>query len=370
MNRIVSACFALAFSLANPAFVGIALAEVSIDELIAEADLREGPVATRDLDRWEPPGKIIIRGSTDLAAELQRQFPGVEFDSVTSVEKAASAVADADAVIGFCNEEVVSAANRLVWVQVGSAGVERCMATAAIADGTVLLTNMQKMSSPVIGEHAIALMLSLARGLPQQAKAMSSGEWNRRIGDDLGMISVEGRTVLIVGLGGIGKAAAKRASALGMRVVATRNSSREGPDYVDYVGLSDELLDLASEADVVINALPLTPNTRGIFNATFFDAAKRGIIFVNVARGGSVVTDDLVAALKHGRVASAGLDVTDPEPLPTDHELWQLPNVIITPHIAWYGSTGERERALVKENVRRFVAGDALLNVVDPERGY
>ena len=199
---------------------------------------------------------------------------------------------------------------------------------------------------------------------------MKSGEWNRRYGDELGMISLDGKTVLVVGLGGIGKAVAKRSSGLGMRVVATRNSSREGPDYVDYVGLSDELFELAGQADVIVNALPLTPQTRGLFNAEFFDAAKKGHLFINVARGGSVVTDDLVAALRDGRVGGAGLDVTDPEPLPADHELWQMDNVIITPHIAWYGSKGERERALAAENLRRFIAGDALLNVVDPERGY
>jgi phosphoglycerate dehydrogenase-like enzyme len=347
-----------------------ALAETAIERLIDEAGLRAGPVAMRDSARWRAPGKIVVRGSPDLVARLKQTFPDVDFVSVDSSEEAARAVVDADAVIGFCNATVVDAGGRLAWVQIGSAGVERCMGTASIANGSVVLTNMQKMSSPVIGEHAVAMMLSLARGLPQQAKAMQHGAWNRRIGDELGIISVEGRTVLVVGLGGIGKAAAMRAAALGMRVVATRNSSREGPDYVDYVGLPDELLELASKADVVINALPLTPETRGVFNESFFDAAKRGIIFINVARGGSVVTDDLVAALKDGRVASAGLDVTDPEPLPAEHELWQLPNVIITPHIAWYGSTGERERILAYENVRRFIAGDALLNVVDPERGY
>ena len=133
--------------------------------------------------------------------------------------------------------------------------------------------------------------------------------------------------------------------------------------------MSPELHDLAAQADVIVNALPLTPRTRGLFDREFFDAAKRGHLFINVARGGSVVTDDLVAALEDGRVGGAGLDVTDPEPLPSGHPLWQMDNVIITPHIAWYGSTGERERALAAENLRRFIAGDALLNVVDPSRG-
>jgi phosphoglycerate dehydrogenase-like enzyme len=353
-------------------FAAPAVAEVDINELIAEAGLREGPVAMRDVKGWRPPQKIIIvdRFEQGMGEDMRGIADDVEVVSVESVAEAAEAVVDADAVIGYCNDDVVSAGKRLVWVQVGSSGVERCLSTPALADGSVVLTNMQKMSSPIIGEHAVALMMSLARGVPQQSKAMQSGEWNRRFGDELGMISLDGKTVLVVGLGGIGKAVAKRASGLGMRVVATRNSSREGPDYVDYVGLSGELLQLAAEADVIVNALPLTPQTRGLFNEEFFDAAKKGHLFVNVARGGSVVTDDLVAALQDGRVGGAGLDVTDPEPLPADHVLWQMPNVIITPHIAWYGSTGERERALAAENLRRFIAGDALLNVVDPERGY
>ena len=367
MPRISIATLVLACLISAPA-----VAQVDIDELIAEAGLREGPVAMRDRDGWRPPQKIVIvdRFEQGMAEAVQGIASGVEIVSVGSVDEARKAVAGADAMIGYCNEDVVSAGNQLQWVQVGSSGVERCLETSALADGSVVLTNMQKMSSPIIGEHAVALMMSLARGVPQQSKAMQSGEWNRRYGDELGMISLDGKTVLVVGLGGIGKAVAKRSSGLGMRVVATRNSSREGPDYVDYVGLSDELFELAGQADVIVNALPLTPQTRGLFNAEFFDAAKKGHIFVNVARGGSVVTDDLVAALKDGRVGGAGLDVTDPEPLPADHELWQMDNVIITPHIAWYGSTGERERALAAENLRRFVAGDALLNVVDPARGY
>lgn len=347
-----------------------ARAEVSIERLIEEADLQEGPVASRDLAGWRSPQKLIVRGGEDLVAPLQAEFPGVRLVAAPSVAEALAEVGDADAIIGYCADELIAPADKLVWVQIFSAGVEHCLTVEAIASGDVLLTNMQKMASPVIGEHAIAMMLSLTRGLAQQARSMPEGIWNRDVGDDIGMMSVDGKTVLVVGLGGIGKAAAKRAAALGMRVIATRNSSRSGPDYVDYVGLSDELLELAAQADVVINALPLTPDTRGLFDKEFFDAVKPGVFFVNVARGASVVTDDLVAALVDGRVAGAGLDVTDPEPLPAEHPLWQMPNVIITPHIAWYGNNRERQLALARENIRRFIAGDALLNVVDPQRGY
>jgi phosphoglycerate dehydrogenase-like enzyme len=345
-------------------------AEVSIDRLIEDADLQEGPVASRDLPGWRPPQKLVVRDAGDLVAALQKEFPGVDFVAAPSADAARAAAPDADAIIGYCSDDVVAAADELVWIQIFSSGAERCLAVEDVASGKVLLTNMQKMASPVIGEHAVAMMLSLTRGLTQQAKTMSEGNWNGSIGGDIGMMSVDGKTALVVGLGGIGKAAAKRSAALGMRVIATRNSSKSGPDYVDYVGLSDELFELAAQADVVINALPLTPETEGLFDESFFDAVKPGVIFVNVARGASVVTDDLVAALADGRVAGAGLDVTDPEPLPADHPLWRMPNVIITPHIAWYGNNRERQITLARENIRRFIAGDPLLNVVDPERGY
>jgi len=345
-------------------------ADVSIERLIEDAGLEEGPVASRDLPGWRPPQKLVVRDSGELVAALREEFPGVVFVAAPSAEVASAEASDADAIIGYCSDDVVAGADELVWIQIFSAGAERCLAVDDVASGRIHLTNMQKMASPVIGEHAIAMMLSLTRGLTQQAKAMPDGNWNRSIGNEIGMMSVDGKTALVVGLGGIGQAAAKRAAALGMRVIATRNSSRSGPDYVDYVGLSDELFELAAQADVVINALPLTPETEGLFDEAFFDAARPGIFFINVARGASVVTDDLVAALADGRVAGAGLDVTDPEPLPADHALWRMPNVIITPHIAWYGNNRERQLTLARENIRRFIAGEALLNVVDPERGY
>jgi len=187
-------------------------------------------------------------------------------------------------------------------------------------------------------EHMVAMLLSLARGLPQYAKAMPGGGWSENYGVVDSMQKIEGKTVLVVGLGGIGTEIARRAAALGMRVVGTRRSSRSGPDFVAYVGLSDELVELAAEADFVFNALPLTPESTGIYDKTFF--------------------------------AGAGLDVTDPEPLPAEHPQWQFDNVIITPHAASGGGNRERQQLLLLENLKRFVAGDALLNVVDPEQGY
>lgn len=347
-----------------------ARAEPSVDEIVEEAGLAEGPVPVREHEGWRSPEKIVVRDGYGIVERLQAAFPDVEVVGVQDSAEALAAIGNADALIGFCDRDIVSRADRLVWIQIFSAGAEDCVTVDAVASNDVLLTNMQKMASPVIGEHAIAMMMSLARGLPQYARVMPDGDWDRQLAEQVDMRSLSGKTMLVVGLGGIGTAVARRADGLRMRVVATRNSSRSGPDFVDYVGLSDELLALAAEADVVVNALPLTPQTRNLFDREFFATVKPGALFINVARGGSVVTSELVAALKDGRIGGAGLDVTEPEPLPPGHALWQLSNVIITPHVAGSGTERDHYPVLFEENVRRFVAGEPLLNVVDPAKGY
>lgn len=345
-------------------------AQITIDELIVDAGLEEGPTAVRDIPDWRAPQKIVIRDLDDVAERLQAAYPGIQFLVVNSSSAAAANATNADAILGFCSTDIVDAADRLVWIQIFSAGSERCLAVDRVGDGEILLTNMQKMSSPVIGEHAVAMMMSLARGLVYYAKTMEDGTWNRRYARSGEVSVLAGKTVLVAGLGGIGTAVARRAHGLRMNVIATRNTSRSGPDFVAYVGLADELFDLASRADIVVNALPLTDRTRGLFDEAFFDAVKPGALFINVGRGGTVVTDDLVAALNDGRISGAGLDVSDPEPLPASHPLWQMQNVIITPHTSSAGGKRDRHSALLEENVRRFIAGDKLLNVVDAEEGY
>ena len=356
-----------AFAMLSP----MALAEFGVEELIRQAGLTEGPVATRDLPRWSGAQKILVTRLSDSDVDaLRTVLPDTEFVTAASEEDAIPMVHDVDAIIGMCSERLVAAADKLVWIQIFSSGAERCLAVTRVASGDVMLTNMQKMSAPVIGEHAVAMVLALARRLPVFAKRMQTGTWARGPGTMSSMTSLAGKTMLVVGLGGIGTEAARRAAALGMQVVGTRNSSREGPPFVQYVGLSDELLELAGQADVIVNTLPLTGATRGLLDSAFFDATKPGALFVNVGRGATVDTDALVMAIRSGQIGGAGLDVTEPEPLPADHPLWQLDNVIITPHVAGRGGERERHRTLLIENLKRYSAGTRLLNVVDPQKGY
>jgi len=345
-------------------------AQSDINELIAQTGIEAGDVALRDMPGWRAPKKIIVRDIGLSVDEIQTLMPGIEVIEVQSQAQAIKHAKGADAIIGWCAKSVIAAAEEAIWVQISGAGAERCLTVDRVASGSVILTNMQKMSSPVIAEHVIALTLSLARRIPLFARTMPSGEWRRTNEITSSMQSIAGKTMLVVGLGGIGTEVARRAAALDMRVIGTRRSSREGPDFVDYVGLSNELLEMVAEADFIVDTLPLTPETTGLLDREFFSAAKRGAYFINVGRGRTVVTDDLVAALNSGQIAGAGLDVTEPEPLPADHPLWQMENVIITPHVAGRGGNRVRHAILLKENLRRFAAGDALLNVVDPELGY
>jgi phosphoglycerate dehydrogenase-like enzyme len=349
---------------------GLSRAEISIDQLVEQSRITEGDIAVKDLPRWSGAHKILVLDIGIDLSDLIASEPGVEFIVVESAAEAMQYAGDVDAMIGFCSPELIAAPEKLVWVQIYWAGAERCLSVDDVADGTVLMSNMQKMSSPVIAEHAIAMMMALSRNLPQFIGLMKDGDWSDEEQSTDGMMPIAGKGLLVAGLGGIGSEVARMGAALGMKVTGTRNSSRSGPDYMEYVGLSHELNDLAASADVIVNALPATDATMNLFDAEFFSTVKAGAIFINVGRGNTVVTDDLLAALESGRISGAGLDVTAPEPLPPTSPLWQRDDVIITPHVA--GSGGERKRraVLLRENIRRYIAGEPLLNVVDPKKGY
>lgn len=340
--------------------------------VVEELGLRESAVAQRDRAGWSKPRKVVLMGA-DAArvAWMQEVAPGVTLVPAPDNATAAREAANADALIGECVAEVVEAGKRLRWVQRMNAGVERCLAIPAFAERGIALTNMQKLAGSVMAEHVLALVFGLTRGLAVYVPAQVKGEWADEAVPESRMQELKGRTMLVVGLGGIGTEVASRAHALGMTVIAIRNSGTDGPSYVAEVGLPDKLLPFAARADVIVSTLPLTAETKGLMNKAFFDAVKRGGLFVNVGRGSTVVTSDLVSALADGRLGGAGLDVTDPEPLPADHPLWRAPNVIITPHVAASLASNDGPRWIIaRENLRRYVAGDKLLSEVDLKKGY
>ena len=340
----------------------------------------EAPQPQRSNARWQAPRKVLLlaQGNAALAAQATAfgaVAPGARIVIATDRTMATTEAVDADVIIGFnpsiCDARILDGARQLRWLVSLSAGVENCVGLPAVRAPGVLVTNMRGVDSPAIAEHAIALMLALAHGLDGFAADTARGHWGSDTGSRLRMISVDGKTLLVSGLGGIGTEVARRAAALGMKVVATREGGGPVPAFVSYVGQPAELLTLAAQADVVVSAVPLTAATTGLYNKRFFDALPRGAMFINVARGASVVTNDLVQALNDGRVGSAGLDVTEPEPLPPGHPLWRAPRVLITPHISSRSDLpGDARWILAVENLRRYAAGDPMLLVVDPQRGY
>lgn len=344
----------------------------AIAALIQRLGLEESATPVRDSPGWRKPGQVLVWNvAPDAIPLLQTAAPGVRLLLAKDAKEAAALAQDADAVLGFCSADLLAAGPGIRWVQSFSAGVERCVSIPALRERGILLTNMQRVAGPVMAEHVVAMMLAYARGLHFYIPERMATRWTRELPAPGRMTTLEGKTVLVVGLGGIGVEVAKRAHALGMRVIATRASGREGPPFVSYVGLPDELLKLAAESDFVVNTVPLTPATTRMFDAKFFAAVKPGAFFVNVGRGQSVVQDELIGALRSGRLGGAGLDVTDPEPLPADSPLWQMQNVILTPHVSAQSDVDDSVRmAVAVENLRRYVAGEKMLSVVDVAKGY
>lgn len=315
----------------------------------------------------DPPLTYFARDPADAAEPA----PGVAYVVGLSREEALARAAEADGADAFyATGEFLRAATRLRWVQAGSAGVDRLLEVPELRGrDEVVLTNARAVHGPVIAEHVFAMLLQLTRDLGTAHDAQRDGRWSRDAG--LERAALEGRTMLVVGLGGIGGEIAKRAHGFGMRVIATRRGTDPAPSYVERVGRPGDLLAMLPEADVVAIAVPLTAETEGLFDERAFAAMRKGSYLVNIARGKVVRTDALVAALRDGRLAGACLDVTDPEPLPPGHALWSFRNVVITPHIAADAAlTEERARRLSGENLRRFGAGQPLLNVVDKRAGY
>ena len=252
----------------------------------------------------------------------------------------------------------------LRWVQTPVAGIGDQRLDQALGP-RVLLTSAAGVYGDLVAEHAVALILALNRGLPKLLENQRRGQWldepNR---------TISGQTLGIIGAGGIGRAAARMVRPFGMRSIGVRRSAGRIPDLDETLPM-DRLADLVAGSDAILLAAPLTDATRGMVDAAFLRAMRDSAVLINVARGGLIVTDHLVQALTEGWIAGAGLDVTDPEPLPEGHPLWHAPNTIITPHHANPGDASlEPVAQRFCENLRRYLAGEALLSVVDPARGY
>ena len=353
-------------------------------DLREDFGLLEGPSPTKDTPGWTKPRRIVVPSlMPSRLAELKRVAHEIEFVPVRTAAEAAKAAADADAVLGFCTADIVKAGAKLRWIQVGSAGVEKDL-NPDLIHSPIVLTNTQRVRGPAVAEQAFALLLCLTRGgltvglgPPPEGRASAPnglnqvpGWWEHLRGNAKPQ-ELRGKTMLVIGMGGIGTQVARRAHAFGMRVMAVDPKQMERPAFLFSLDKPTRLMELLPQADAVVLACPLTAETRGFIGETQLHAMKKTAYLINIARGGLVRTPDLVKALENKQLAGAGLDVTDPEPLPDGHPLWKLANVAVSPHIGGQSPEGaDRQWRLWRENVRRFVAGERLLCVVDKEKGY
>jgi phosphoglycerate dehydrogenase-like enzyme len=341
---------------------------ISPADLVEDFGIYEGPSPTKDSPGWKKPRRIIVPNLMPARLnELKRVAPDVLFVPVKTAEDAAKEAADADAVLGFCTPDIVSAGKSLRWIQVGHAGVEKDI-SPELRGSSIVLTNLQRLHGPNVADQAMALLLCLTRGLRESVPSYPIRVWQKL---ETPARELNGKTMLVVGLGGIGTQISRRAHAFGMRVMAIDARAIERPSFVFSLDKPDQLLKLLPQADVVVLACPLTSETRGLIGKEQLAAMKKSALLINIARGGIVRTPDLVEALESKQIAGAGLEVTDPEPLPPSNPLWKMTNVVISPHIGGQSDEArDRQWRLWRENVRRFAAGERLLCVVDKEKGY
>jgi phosphoglycerate dehydrogenase-like enzyme len=305
--------------------------------------------------------------------DLRRIFPQHAFTDAWDGETLRRLLPDADiAFSAAIDRDAFSALPRLRWVQSPAAGVGG-MLGPELAASPVLLTSARGVRARAIAEHVLGVTIALARQLPLVIRKQAAHEWALNEIETSGrVITLAGRRMAIVGLGSIGLEVARVAAPFGMRVSAIRKRvSLPRPPSVEEVLPPESLLDLLGRSDVVVLSAPLTADTQHLIGARALDRVKRGALLVNVGRGKLIDDHAVVAALEDGRLGGAALDVFTKEPLDRGSPYWDLPNVIVTPHVA--GSMEDYWTPLVglfAENLRRFEAGKPLLNVVDKSAGY
>jgi len=300
-------------------------------------------------------------------AKLRAYAPNLDLMLCRDLEQFRREVTDAHVLFGDFSREDLQIARNLRWIQYPAAGVERVL-YPELVDSPIVLTNMQRVFSPTISETAIGMLLTLTRGLNHYALQTRERVWKQVNG----LTEISGLTMGIVGLGGIGTDTAYRAHyGFNMKILAVDPKPLPKPSFVAELHSVEWLPKMAPQVDVLLSAAPHTPLSEGMFNEAIFRAMKPTAYFINVSRGKLVDTPALTRALQEGWIAGAGLDVVYLEPLPPDDPLWTAGNLVITSHSSGVsdGST-QRGYELFCENVRRYVSGLPLLNVVDKKRGY
>ena len=300
-------------------------------------------------------------------AQVQAVSSELEIVNALTEEEALAAIPQAEGMYGNLSPAMLERADSLRWLQTPIAGLEHYM-YPALAEGDVVVSNMAKIYGDMIADHAFCFILMFARGIHLYMRRQIRGEWRkgtsvRHLGDC---------TLGVIGLGGIGTELARRGKAHAMRVIAVdaRPNETLGKSLgLDALWPQDRLHELLGESDFVVSCVPQTPETVGLIGADQLGQMKRSAYLINISRGVVVRLDALVDALQSGRIAGAALDVYETEPLPAGHPLWQMENVILTPHVAADNPhVPQRRIDTLRDNLRRYLAEEPVRNIVDKRR--
>jgi phosphoglycerate dehydrogenase-like enzyme len=312
--------------------------------------------------------KLVIYPPTsdEWLAAIREVSLELQVVNAADEETARKEIADAGGFFGVINKELLQAAKQLRWIQTPMIGLERYMFRELVAH-PVTMTNMRGTFSDVIADHVLGFVLCFARGFHRFRDAQSQREWAK--GYDF--MYLPDHTLGIIGLGGIGREVAKRGACLGMRVIAVDPRTTQA-EHVHELRGADELNWLLSASDFVAICAPHTPQTEKMIGREQLRQMKKTAFLINIGRGVIVDLKDLTDALQAGEIAGAGLDVFEIEPLPSDHPLWTMPNVVITPHVAGNAPHIVRERQLgvLLDNLERFLTGEPLNNVVEKAKWF
>ncbi|MGD9946309.1 MAG: D-2-hydroxyacid dehydrogenase [Burkholderiaceae bacterium] len=310
---------------------------------------------------------IGFRLEPALVERLRQRFPTVDFRVSASKRHLLEIVAGAQVFFGWPNDDILAAGQGLRWLHLLGAGADG-FSLGAAKERSLQVTNARGVAAPNIAEHTLGLMIGFCRSFHVLARAQRDRRWLKP--QDLAATELADATLGIVGLGAIGEALAVRARAMGMRVLGVRRSIQPTP-YVDQLFSLEHLGDMAAQSDHLVVCTPQTPASIGLIDRRILQRMRPSAYLYNLGRGSAIVTADLLDALERNVIAGAGLDVTDPEPLPPEHPLWAHPNVVITCHTSG-NSNRYWERGIVtfEHNLEAYLQNRPLTNVVDLEQGY
>lgn len=311
---------------------------------------------------------VVIPTNDEEKVRLGSVMPDAEFVFAAPDDTSEELAKSADIIIGNIPPEYIRGSKKLKWLQLNSAGTDGYCEEGVVPEGAYL-TNATGAYGLAISEHMLGMLLEIKKKLNLYYLNQIKHQWK----DEGNVTSIEGITTLVVGLGDIGGDFARKMKALGSYTIGVKRTKGTKPDYIDELYTLDSLDKLLPKADVVALTLPGTKDTYHLFNSERFKLMKKDAVILNVGRGTTICTEDLCDALEKGLIAGAGLDVTDPEPLPSDHRLWDAPGAVITPHVSGFFHLPETLRRIVRisiDNLERFKKQEPLKNIVDFKTGY